>query len=363
MTKNNYKLLKYLHENRPSCRCDMPEMKINHLYLGDCLDVMSTFPDKCFDLIVADPPYNVKIAEWDNIKGYYKWCAQWILECQRILKDNSSMYFFHSEMESIARLMEWIRQNTRFIFNSFIVWHKPNFRNILFSNPGENNTLRCWFNICEYILYYTFRDQTGLTTVILDTNNFPTLRQYFKDFQEALGMSQAQIEAIIGSQKAEHAFRWGSTQWDMPTRETYKLLEALPFKKDFVRREYEDLRREYEDLRREYEDLRREYEDLRYTHNLDSNHSNIWKHNTVNNGYGHPTQKPMELIERIMKVSSNEGGIVLDLFSGSGTTAITAINMGRRWVGIEKDEGYYTAALKRIANRKAQPTFFEEINA
>jgi len=354
MTKNNYKLLKYLHENRPSCRCDMPEMKINHLYLGDCLDVMSTFPDKCFDLIVADPPYNVKIAEWDNIKGYYKWCAQLILECQRILKDNGSMYFFHSEMESIARLMEWIRQNTRFVFNSFIVWYKPNFRNISFKNPSDDNNLRSWFNVCEYILYYTFQDQTGLTTVMFDTNNFPALRRYFKDFQEALGMSQAQIEFAIGSRKAEHAFYWGSTQWDMPTRETYKLLEALPFKKNFVRREYED-------LRREYEDLRREYEDLRYTHNLDGNHSNLWIHNTINNGDGHPTQKPAAIIERTIKTSSSKGGLVLDLFSGSGTTAIAAINTGRRWVGIEKDNGHYEAAQKRIRDREMQPTLFEEI--
>lgn len=62
----------------------------------------------------------------------------------------------------------------------------------------------------------------------------------------------------------------------------------------------------------------------------------------------HPTQKPVELMEYLINKFSDEGQLVLDPFMGSGTTAIAAERSGRRWIGIERDEGYYNAALARI---------------
>ena len=58
---------------------------------------------------------------------------------------------------------------------------------------------------------------------MLDTNNFPTLRGYFKGLQEYIGINKKKILEIIG-QKADHCFRWNSSQWDMPTPETYRQL-------------------------------------------------------------------------------------------------------------------------------------------
>ena len=62
----------------------------------------------------------------------------------------------------------------------------------------------------------------------------------------------------------------------------------------------------------------------------------------------HPTQKPVELFEYLIRTYTNEGDIVLDNTAGSGTTAIAAINSGRKWVCIEKDETYANAAIERI---------------
>ena len=50
---------------------------------------------------------------------------------------------------------------------------------------------------------------------------------------------------------------------------------------------------------------------------------------------GYPTQKPIELLERIISVSTNEGDVVLDPFLGSGTSIVVAQSMGRRWIGID----------------------------
>jgi len=61
----------------------------------------------------------------------------------------------------------------------------------------------------------------------------------------------------------------------------------------------------------------------------------------------HPTQKPVALLERIIAASSNENDLVLDPFSGSGTTGIAAARMNRKFVGIEVEKGYLETAEKR----------------
>lgn len=62
----------------------------------------------------------------------------------------------------------------------------------------------------------------------------------------------------------------------------------------------------------------------------------------------HPTQKPVALFEYLIRTYTQPGDTVLDNCLGSGTTAIAAERSGRRWIGIERDEGYYNAALARI---------------
>ena len=65
----------------------------------------------------------------------------------------------------------------------------------------------------------------------------------------------------------------------------------------------------------------------------------------------HPTQKPEAMLERIIIASSNKGDIVLDPFLGSGTTTYVAKNLGRKWIGIEKDKKYLKIAAKRMLSK------------
>ena len=62
----------------------------------------------------------------------------------------------------------------------------------------------------------------------------------------------------------------------------------------------------------------------------------------------HPTQKPVELLEYLVQTYSKEGDVVLDNCMGSGTTGVACKNLGRRFIGIEKDEGYFQIAKERI---------------
>lgn len=71
------------------------------------------------------------------------------------------------------------------------------------------------------------------------------------------------------------------------------------------------------------------------------------------NGTIHPTQKPLALCEYLIKTYSNEGDLILDNCMGSGTTCLAAKNLGRQFIGIEKEEKYYNIAHKRIFGENA----------
>jgi len=66
----------------------------------------------------------------------------------------------------------------------------------------------------------------------------------------------------------------------------------------------------------------------------------------------HPTEKPVKLMERLIRASSNEGGTVLDNCMGSGTTGVACINTGRNFIGIELDKTYFEIAKQRIKEAK-----------
>lgn len=100
------------------------------------------------------------------------------------------------------------------------------------------------------------------------------------------------------------------------------------------------------------------------TWNFDIPESDFWYFNRVNNmtknklGLSkHPCIYPTEMIERIIKMSSNKGDIVLDPFLGSGTTLVASQKLGRIGLGIELDDGYKKIIEKRI-KEEAQPKLF-----
>ena len=85
--------------------------------------------------------------------------------------------------------------------------------------------------------------------------------------------------------------------------------------------------------------------------------SNILKFARTNNEL-HPTQKPIELFEYLINKSSNENDLVLDCFSGSGTTAIACSELKRNFICIEKDKQYYEASCQRLENYNKQLKLF-----
>ena len=131
---------------------------LNKIVNGDALKILKTIPSKTFDLIFADPPYNLQIGKklkrpddskvngvndkWDQFKSfddYDDFCKKWLNECKRVLKDNGAIWVIGS-YHNIFRIGYHI-QNADFWILNDVIWKKnnpmPNFRGTRFTNAHE----------------------------------------------------------------------------------------------------------------------------------------------------------------------------------------------------------------------------------
>lgn len=321
---------------------------------GDCIGAMEQMPDGSVDLILTDPPYNIKVKrakngkarteEWDCIKDYPDFMMRWIAQAHRVLKPQGVMYFFHNDMNQLPEIMERIRQETDFALISFLIWDKGECRAQAWKcRDAESHTaLRSWFNTCEYILHYvksgasrTEWDKTGLDWIYSNPELFRPLKEWYRSELKRLGKTEAELIDFYkqvtgkGSGMFRHYFK--DSQFEIPTADVYQKV-FVPF------------------------GFRREYEDLRYTHHVDGNHKALVTCAPPNStGRLHVCQKPVELLRRLVRVSSNPGDVVLDCFMGSGSTGCAALREGRDFIGIELDAGFFAAAKKRIEEEAANP--------
>ena len=315
------------------------------LHHGDCLEIMKQIPDKSVDLVLIDPPYNIKKAKWDTWKTvdeYVEFMGKAFIEIQRVLKDNGSFYFFHNDFLQIVELQNWINKNTNFVFKQLLVWNKR-FDNA--SNKGfldgfcEVNGLRNYQKMAEYCLYYTFQDETGLNKIL--PLCFNAYLNYMTKEKNKLGWTNKQINDFLGYKSISSHWFWQDSEMTKQPQPRFisfndykKLQETGYFKKP-------------------YEDLRKEYEDLRYTfNNLKENHS-VMNYEVVKK-QGHITPKPVDLLEYLIKTSSNEGMTVLDCFMGSGSTGVACLNTNRNFIGIELNDKYFEIAKNRIENHEVK---------
>ena len=130
----------------------------NTIAKGNSLEILKKIPDKTFDLVFADPPYNMQIGKtlrrpndskvkgvddkWDQFKSfehYDNFCKAWLVECKRILKDNGSIWVIGS-YHNIFRLGYHLQNLDYWLLND-VIWRKnnpmPNFRGTRFTNAHE----------------------------------------------------------------------------------------------------------------------------------------------------------------------------------------------------------------------------------
>ena len=324
------------------------EQYINKIIKADCMDILKQLPDKCIDLVLTDPPYfGIVKDDWDNqwkdIFEFQKWVGELGKEFHRVLKDNGSFYWFGDD-KTIAYCQIELDKYFRLLNN--IVWRKDNG----LCKKGAENIYRSYAPITERCLFYDKgEEKTGLEMVKEVMPN--PFAQYLKDeLLPHFGSVANFRKFVVNEMHLDSAMvnRWFDNDCLM-TKDKYM----------FIREKTGKLRREYEELRREYEELRREYEELRRIWNNDIKALDVLDYKICNDSNRfHPTQKPINLISYLIERSSNKNNLILDCFSGSGTTAVACHNLKRRFICIEKDEDYYKASVERLENAKAQLKLF-----
>lgn len=339
------------------------------LILGDCLEEMKKMPDKSVDLILCDLPYGTTACKWDIIIPFK---PMWE-ECYRILRPNGFIVLTASQPFTTKLIYGNIDN-----FSHQWIWQKDQGSNPLLANimPMKN-----------------FED------VIVFSNEYKPydyelknpLRKYFYDILVFLGKTYKQIEKELGHRKAEHTFyvipkkhlidkigqkidhtlRFGSTQFGLCTKKTYnELLDAYNLKQEKFILSYCELEKINKEFEKTLPDYPRVYNPqkikgkkyksgdgfLQHTGTFKDGGiiseerypTSIIKFSTDKSKSLHPTQKPVALMEYLIKTYTNEGDTVLDFAMGSGTTGVACKELGRDFIGIEINKEYYDIAVNRI---------------
>ena len=374
------------------------------IFCDDNLDVMAGINDKCIDLIYLDPPFNKNKEftapigssaegasfkdifreedlkeEWlqtikedqtdlyhylDGIRGvgkpynfaYLAYMAIRLIECHRVLKDTGSIYLHCDPTMShyLKVMMDCIFGEKN--FRNEVTWHRTRGKGL---NPKR------YVNNCDTILYYTQSDSR-----IWNQQYEPFAADHGKGWkQDDLGYWQAEnlTGGKAGGPSAYLPFKGvlpaSGRAWAPPVRDKFppEAQRQLPDN-------YEDLNPlekcgaldaagliHWPDKiggKPRYKKYLSTLKGL-YVSDLFADILPIQAHAAERMGY--PTQKPLALLERIIRASSNEGDIVLDPFCGCATTCVAAEKLGRHWIGIDISVKAYELVSKRLKKEVDKP--------
>ena len=296
------------------------------LIKGDCLIESDKIESGSVDLILTDLPYGTMngaaLDGWKDNKTSWDIAIEpkKIFEiANRILRKNGKMILFSQEPYTSRMTTEAIANVP---FNFRMIWEKDHFANALIAKKAP---------VCYYEDVLVFSKK-------YDTEKNP-IQTYLLDEFKKCGKPISFYKELCGF-TGNQPYNWfspkndGTKQWAFPIKKHYEKLSVTGyFLKPFKEIEKMDLK-------------------YRATFNLWEGKkfkSNILKYKKDYNGY-HPTQKPVLLLEDLIKTFSNENDLVVDLTMGSGSTGVAAKNTNRDFIGIEQDEKYFAIAEDRINN-------------
>ncbi len=258
------------------------ETNLGKLYKKDAIEYLKTLEPNSIDLIFADPPYNIKKAEWDTFssqKEYVDWSMLWITEAKRVLKDTGSLYI--CGFSEILADLKWAA-SPLFKGCKWLVW--------FYRNKG--NLGKDWGRSHESILH--FRKSKNYTFNI-DEARIPYNEHTLKYPQR----KQADTSHFANGKKKNY-------EW------TPNPLGAKP--------------------------------------------KDVFEIPTISNGSwertAHKTQKPVELLQKVILSTSNPGDLILDPFGGSGTTYAVAEAYERHWIGTELESEHCEMIKKRMLDQE-----------
>jgi DNA modification methylase len=295
----------------------------NKIFNKDCVELLKELPDKSIDSIITDPPYMGVISEdWDNqwksIDDYLEWCETWISESKRVLKRSGSFYIYGWSYQ-LSKLIPIFEKHGFSFKQDIVIW-----KGMQSAAGRVSNKLKMFPTTTEHLHFY-----------YVDSKNY--IRSLLNQKREEYNLDTSEINKYLGK-----ALTGGGTWSGIAGKKQKKLNEP-------TRDDWNKLDKLFGGLP--------PYDDIVYKFNLPSGVTDVFDDiNFYDKEYRkdkfHPTQKPIKLVERIIECSTNPGDVVLDLFGGSGSTAIGCINTDRNYILSELDTLYYEMANKWIDSHK-----------
>ncbi len=289
---------------------------------------MGNIPNGIIDMILCDLPYgNINGI---NLKGWDKKTTKWdkkidkvklFIEYERVLRKNGIIILFSQEPYT-SELRTFKTSNIDFSYP--LIWKKNHFASPLSAKKAP-------------VSYF---EDMSVFYKKYDSQLINPLRDYFTQVMKYIGATSCKdINKLLGHRRAEHTFYVDTIQFSLCTKNTYQeLIERFNIDKMKGFKTYDECNKIEKTFRR--------------TFNLpnDCGHmSNVLEFKKDYLGL-HPTQKPVALLEQLIKTYTNSRNIILDNCMGSGSAGVAALNLNRKFIGIELDEKYFDIAKNRIEN-------------
>jgi len=319
----------------------MDELKTNILYYGDNLEILRKYiPDNSIDLIYLDPPFSSK-------KDY------------NIIFKEATGELSAAQIKAFGDTWHW-DQAAQDTYQEIVVNGPPNVARLIDSLCSEEHGMLGHNDVTAYLVMMTIR-LVELHRVLKDTGSLylhcdPTASHYLKMvMDQVFGPTNFRDEIIwshqvLGTGKKafpkqhETLFRYAKS--DIFTFNEHDLLVRVPYSNYVTRTLQQDDKGWYYTRRRmtrkaTADELARKASTKTYV-DISKGRlcGDVWfdfpsYQPKGRERLGYPTQKPLELLERIVAASSNEGDVVLDPFCGCGTALVAAQKLNRKWIGID----------------------------
>jgi DNA modification methylase len=309
-----------------------------NLMLGDCLERMKEIPDGSVDMVLADPPYGTTACKWDTIIPFDLMWEQ----LKRVIKPNGAIVLFGTQPFTSMLVMSNIK-----MFKYEWVWNKSVVTGF---QRSKYQPLRNTENICVFYPTVHIND-------IRSGEKEAEIKENIKKAFHISGLTIKKLNDLCGFEASGY-LRMSSSWANVLPRGGKRLIleDVLKIKIDEIDEidEIEGITFNPQGIisynkmnkRGKVGENWSEMQSNEYNQEF-TNYPRHLLYFKSENGH-HPTQKPVALMEYLIKTYTNEGETVLDFCMGSGSTIVAAKNLNRRAIGIEKDAGYFEIAKQRL---------------